>query len=413
MASVNFYLKNPKEENKASLIYLFFSFSGKRLKYSTSENIQPKHWNAAKQRVKRTYTGSVEVNAYLSRIEEEALKIHRMYLVKGESPSTETIRQDLKEAFSKLENDNMGFFYAYDLFIELTKDRVKERTTKKYRTLKNHLTEFKKITKQPIEFDTIDIHFFEKFVNFYIKNLGLLNNTIGKYTATLKTFLSWAAKRKYHKNYEFLEFKVLKEEADIVYLEYAELMKLYELDLEAIPRLANVRDVFCFGCFTGLRFSDIQQLKKEDIRKDTINLNSIKTKESLRIPLNQFAQNILSKFDNKEAFLHVISNQKMNAYLKELCKMAGIDAPITLTKFRGSERIEFHKPKHDFISTHTARRTFVTLSLEQGMRPEIVMQITGHKDYKTFKKYIKLTDKVKEVEMRKVWGKQNMFIRIS
>lgn len=81
-----------------------------------------------------------------------------------------------------------------------------------------------------------------------------------------------------------------------------------------------------------------------------------------------------------------------------------IKTPIANIKYRGSERIENALPKHDIITTHTARRTFVPLSLEKGMRPETVMAITGHKDYKTFKKYIKITSKVKNVEMNQIWS---------
>ena len=102
----------------------------------------------------------------------------------------------------------------------------------------------------------------------------------------------------------------------------------------------------------------------------------------------------------------LFSNQKTNEYLKELGELAGITESILIIKYRGIEKVEFLEPKYKFISSHTARRTFVTLSLEKGMRPETVMSITGHKDYKTFKKYIKLTDKVKLVEMNNIWSKK-------
>jgi integrase len=85
---------------------------------------------------------------------------------------------------------------------------------------------------------------------------------------------------------------------------------------------------------------------------------------------------------------------------------AGFNESILMVKYRGVEKVEFIEPKYKFISTHTARRTFVTLSLEKGMRPETVMSITGHKDYHSFKKYIKLTDKVKLVEMNQIWNKK-------
>ena len=102
----------------------------------------------------------------------------------------------------------------------------------------------------------------------------------------------------------------------------------------------------------------------------------------------------------------VISNQKTNEHLKELGKLEGIeiDEPIVLTKFRGTKEIQIKKPKYEFLSSHTARRTFVTLSLEKGMRPETVMSITGHKEYSTFKKYIKITNKVKLVELKRIWN---------
>jgi hypothetical protein len=83
------------------------------------------------------------------------------------------------------------------------------------------------------------------------------------------------------------------------------------------------------------------------------------------------------KYKDKPESLQIISNQKINEYLKELYELGGINHPIILTKYRGVERIEYTKPKYDFVSSHTARRTFVTLSLEKGMRPEIVMKLTG------------------------------------
>ena len=111
--------------------------------------------------------------------------------------------------------------------------------------------------------------------------------------------------------------------------------------------------------------------------------------------------------------LPVISNQKTNEYIKELAELAEINEPVMITKYRGVEAIEFKEPKHNFISSHTARRTFVTLSLEKGMRPETVMEITGHKDYKMFRKYIKITEKIKKIEMKRVWSREPVLSKVS
>ncbi|MDB4443251.1 site-specific integrase [Saprospiraceae bacterium] len=403
MATVNFYLKDKNFIDKKTLVYMFFSYNGKRLKYSTGEKVLPKEWKEEKQIVKSSVTGSLEINQNLRDLENYIFKIYREHKTTQGIPTPSFLRTSLNNKFKKDQSTQDTFFDIYDKFIETTKSQVKSRTTQKYTTLKNHLLEFEKHNRKKITCDDIDINFYEQLHSYYLNELKLLNNTIGKYISTFKTFMTWATDREFNSKIDYLKFKAHKEDADIVYLEEKELMKLYHFDLSQNLRLAQVRDTFCLGCFTGLRFSDLENLKPKDIRNNKIIINTFKTRETLQIPLNRFAKEIIAKYSDEPKFLHIISNQKMNVYLKEVCKMAKINTPITLTKYRGVERIEITQPKHKFISTHTARRTFVTLSLEKGMRPEIVMKITGHKAYKTFKKYIKITDKVKGSEMKRVW----------
>jgi integrase len=132
-------------------------------------------------------------------------------------------------------------------------------------------------------------------------------------------------------------------------------------------------------------------------------IKTYKTRDAIQVPLRPEAQQIVAKYLKESDFVPTITNQKTNEYLKELCQLAGIDDATTVSRYQGAHRIEFSKPKYEFISTHCARRTFVTLSLEAGVRPELVMAVTGHKSYKTFKKYIKITDKVVENEFQRVW----------
>jgi integrase len=93
----------------------------------------------------------------------------------------------------------------------------------------------------------------------------------------------------------------------------------------------------------------------------------------------------------------------MNQAIKSLCDSAKINQEISIQRYRGATRIDSKIPKYDLITTHTARRTFITLSLEKGIRPEVVMSITGHKDYRTFKAYIKITDTVKKESLLNAW----------
>ena len=412
MATTKFYLKDPKEKNTPTLIYMFFNYDGKRLKYSTSEKIPPKYWN--KDSVRKSYTGGSDINNQLAALQSKVLEIYRKYRLQGTIPSPSELRTDLNEAFSKTAKQKLTFFDVFEEFVESTKTKVHKRTTAKYETLKKHLKAFQKNARYNIKFENINITFYDKFMNFCLGELDLVNNSAGKYVTTLKTFLNWSVERKYTTNLDYKKFKVLKEEGDIVYLDFEELLHLFNFDFSDNQRLEKVRDAFCLSCFTGLRFSDIKQLKQENIKGDFIKIKSYKTKETLRIPLNEYAKEIINKYIDHDQFLQVISNQKMNLYLKELAEIAEIDTPVTLTKIKGVERIETTQPKYDLISTHTGRRTFVTVSLEKGMRPEIVMKITGHKSYDVFKKYIQITDKVKDIEMKKVWGqKKTPKLRVS
>lgn len=408
MAKANFYLKEPQAEVE-TLIYLFFHYDGNRLKYSTGETIEPKYWNEEDQRAKKSLTGSSELNGLLDRVEEEAKKIHRESKTYNRPLTNEYFREKLDKEFSPKGNSPKSFFEFYSEYIEVQRTTKTHRTIQKYRTLLNHLNQFQERKKYTVSFDKIDIRFYEQFTAFYLNDMGLVNNSVAKYIKTLKSFLNWATERGINTNLSFKKFKAKEKDADIIYLTEKELFRLYELDLSKNPALEKVRDTFCFGCFTGLRYSDITRVNKENVKEGEIFFISEKTTEMINVPLNMYSKKILEKYDYS---LPVISNQRTNEHLKKLGKYAEIDEPVTLTKFRGAEEIQFKKPKYEFIGTHTARRTFVTLSLEKGMRPETVMNITGHKEYNTFKKYIKITSKVKSAEMKRVWDKENSLLAV-
>ena len=169
-------------------------------------------------------------------------------------------------------------------------------------------------------------------------------------------------------------------------------------------RLARVRDLFVFQCFTGVRYSDIENLSWNDIKNSTWSLRTQKTKDIIQIPLSSYALSILARYKEWDVPLPVISNQKMNKYLKELCKIAKINDKIKVVQYRGNERIEKTFKKYEVIGSHTARRTFISLSLRKGMKPDVIMAITGHKTYRMMQKYLKIADEHKREEMDKVWG---------
>jgi integrase len=167
----------------------------------------------------------------------------------------------------------------------------------------------------------------------------------------------------------------------------------------------RVRDIYCVGCLTGLRFSDLHQLKWEHIKDGFIYKTIQKQKEPLKIPVLAQTKGIFDKYKGQS--IHVlpwISNQKLNEYIKKACEEAKITQPTPVTIFKGKTVTEVTSPKHDLITAHTARKTFITLSNYFGMDVKTIKSITGHKKDSTFDKYLKIADEMKKQKMEKAWG---------
>lgn len=191
-----------------------------------------------------------------------------------------------------------------------------------------------------------------------------------------------------------------------MFLTIEELKKVAAIEIPSDKQyLERVRDVFFFCCWTGLRHSDVYNLRKSNIKKDHIELTTIKTSDTLRIDLNKHSRAILAKYADvvfpNGKVLPVISNQKMNDYLKELGILAELTEPITQTYYCQRERIEETRPKHELLCTHTGRRSFICNALALGIPPQVVMKWTGHSDYSAMKPYIAVADSIKSKEMSK------------
>lgn len=206
------------------------------------------------------------------------------------------------------------------------------------------------------------------------------------------------------RDYERFRPKLKKAEKKVIFLDWDELMTVYKFEFAANKEyLSRVRDVFCFCCFTSLRYSDVANLKWSDVGVDYIQVTTIKTNDTVKIELNDYSKKIIEKYRNYDlpnnAVLPVISNQKMNCYLKEMGKVCGLDTPITITYYKGHNRIDEVHPKYELLGTHAGRRTFICNALMLGISPEIVMKWTGHSDYKTMKPYIDVADSAKKEAM--------------
>jgi len=444
MGTIRFELRNAKADKDGKApIRLIYQVKGQRKYYNTGLKILPECWDKKEQQAfylekkaaRKLYPGInyelllvasevKDVNNELDGLTRKIEAIEKRFEMDKAIYSAEMVVEKLKADkthTTKREAPSNILFEYMDKYLEDHKATREAGSLSVYRTLKKHLQGFEHDTRRKVTFDKIDYSFFQLFQNYLLsltkivdgKVMPLLNNTtIAKQLSTIKTFLSYARKEGVNVSDKYRDFKIKKETLEVIALTNEEFESLYYLDLSGNKKLAQVRDVFCFACTTGLRYSDLAQLKREHIKQDEIKLTVKKTKEPLAIPLTPYSKAILAKYEAIHRPLPIISNQKLNDYVKELCQLAGIIEPIEIVRFRGTKREAITYPKYELIGVHTGRKTFATLSLEKGMSAEEVMTITGHKDYKSFKRYVKITEQRKKTVMMKAWGGELSTVKV-
>jgi len=405
MANISFYLNyNKRDVNNYVPIFIRFSDKGSDFRFSTGEKIlspikdKDKYWNGAKYRVLSKHDDWEDINDGLAGLEARILKIYRDEKLKGKIPTVQKVKSLLVSSLDSQKEKN-DFFSLYDQYIEVNTGVKTNGTIKNYKNSLYYIKEFVKDTKSIVEFDAIDFTFNEKFFSYLVNGEKVTNNTIGRIYKNLKSFLNWATDKGLNTNLAFKKFKAKKEEKEVIYLTYIELNRLniVELDDEFYEQIL---DVFCLGCFTSLRISDLKTITKDNIKSGSIHVRIQKTKDILQIPLLPEALSILKRYKyNMPSFY----DQQINKHIKEICEWVGINEVVYDIKYRGAKRIETKHLKHELITTHVARKTFVTLCLEKGMPVQNVMAITGHKDYKTMKPYIKVADKTKSESLLNAW----------
>ena len=392
------------------------NFASKRIEFTTGYRIDSAKWDAAKQRVKNGCSNKLkqsasEINASLLEYYTEIQSIFKRFEVEDVMPTPEQIKEAFnalhkpvsEEPKPKKEALPCDFFQVFDDFVEDCgrQNNWTDSTFEKFAAVKNHLTNF----REGLTFEFFDERGLNDYVGYLRDVKEMRNTTIGKQLSFLKWFLRWAFKKGVHQNnaYDSYKPKLKSTQKKIIFLTWDELNRLREFKIPFNKQaLERVRDVFLFQCFTSLRYSDVFNLRRSDIKGDHIEVTTVKTSDSLIIELNNHSKAILDKYKDVafeyDKVLPVITNQKMNDYLKEL---SGIDEPIRQTYYKGNERIDDVTPKYALLGTHAGRRTFICNALALGIPPQVVMKWTGHSDYKAMKPYIDIADDIKANAMSK------------
>ncbi len=425
MATVKAIVRRSKVNSQGlSVVYIQYGHDQRTTLFSTGVKVKPSHWNDKKQLVdsargvkkivaNKDLIRSLEnednvTNALIGIKASEIRQLSKRLSIEQVTPTVYAVKLAYARQQEGKDILKGNFFDLLDEYIEDNKQRLKYGTIKQVKVLKNHLLGFEKFSKKRVSLETVNKSLITKFVNYLVQEKGMVNDSTNSYLKRLKTFLRHLYDEGYLPDRSFDRVKSLitasDSEKDIVYVTNKEFDKIRTHDLGDNKRLEKVRDLFIIGCCTGLRYGDLVRVGPEHIIGDYIEITSEKTTKRLTIPINSVARSILNKYQNQPPH---ISNQKFNQYIKELAKLVKLNQPINRITYKGNQPTEKSYVKHELLSSHSMRRTFITLAKEFGMTTETIMKIVGHSSYEMTKRYQEI-DKESMAKEMKVWDEPVM-----
>ena len=377
-----------KRKNKRGLvpIYLRLTVNGERKEYSISRRIQPEFWNTKLQKVMGNNPNEKEINTHINNLRHKLNKIHQVLSDNDEPIRASKMIRELKGENKPKPKMTLEVFNKHNKQMDrLSGKGISKSTAKRYWTCYNHVEQFinEELKAEDYPMNDINHQFITKFEYFLKTKRECNHNSALKYVNNFKKIIRIALANQWMDRDPFYNYKVQFETVEREYLNEEEVQKLIDKDLY-LDRLKIVRDMFVFSCYTGLAYSDVKKLSSADITTGIdggkwIRIKRTKTKSLSSIPLLPVAEEILDRYkDHPEVkdgkfVLPVLSNQKSNAFLKEIAALCGIIKPLT---------------------THLARHTFATtITLTNGVPIESVSKMLGHQDLRTTQHYAKIVDR--------------------
>lgn len=345
------------------------------VRVSTGISIRPETWNKSKQRIKSSAANAGYINALLDEYEAQFQACMLELRRRGNPLSLEVVRQTLE----KVIQGAYGGAIVPDMerYIAARRHEYADGTVKVYHAIKQLLERYEQSRKVVLTYNTMTAEMLRDMVAYMLEVERYANTQIQKVVKRLKTFLRFAKQQGWGIA-PAIDVPVRIPTGDRIDRAY---LRLEELERFRTATLANrhaiARDMFILQCYTGLRWSDVQRLNRSmyDGVHNEVVLITRKTRRAVRIPLLPTARQILERY---EWNLPQWSNAYQNKLLKEALKLVGIDEPVVEVEYRGSERLERVVPKYEAISTHSAKRTFVSLLLSRGVTLETICKITGN-----------------------------------
>ena len=367
-------------------IFVRITVSGQVAEMNIGRSVIPDNWDQKRAMSKGRSRRDLELNKYIEVIKVRFLEIHNMLVREGKLVNPKILRDHF---LGTVEKPKM----LCDVFrltneqrrAEYERGDMSKPTYERWVRCVSYLEEFMQLTRNVNDIPAKEVTkgFVQDFEHFLRMKKQASNNTAVRYLRYLKNVMQYAIANKWATDDPFLGKRFKRTVADREALTEAELQRMMDLDLRAYPRVEAVRDTFVFCCFTGLAFIDIKTLKRSDITTDEngkmwIRKHREKTGELSVIPLLEVPRRLVEKYSDhpkvmmENVVLPVISNQRMNAYLKEVADLAKINRHLT---------------------SHIGRHTFATLSLSNHVPIETIPKMLGHSDIKTTQIYAKMQDR--------------------
>lgn len=358
-------------------IRIIASHNGKKFKKATGLKIDPSLWN---QKAKSLNTRCKDRRVY------EKLRLVHLRLLEKECDArneADVLRFIDYAITGKMPMENppkkiMSFWEYFEEWANRPGTQIRQK-----RLCLNNIA---RLMGRDFDWEDVDTAFHFRLVH-KMQDAGFGINYQWKTVSQLKTVMNEGRKLKYHTNLEFQDFKTRREDPDTVYLTKDEVERLWRYEPK-FEMERKARDLFLLGVYSCARFSDYSRLSMDMIHDGVVRFTQVKTASSVMVPASP---RLLAILERNGGIAPHIAQQHLNEWIKRVCKAVGIEEKVEVTSSNGISRSSEIRPKYDLVSSHTARRTGITLLYMTGIPLQQVMLISGHKDEDSIRHYLRLT----------------------
>ncbi|OYZ01866.1 MAG: hypothetical protein B7Y37_04525 [Sphingobacteriia bacterium 28-36-52] len=398
-----FYLKNQKS-SEPTLIYLdvrYTSLEGvERFTLTTGEKIRPEEWNFSTQRaiVSKHLQKNSSLNFWLEKMVNTFKSEFRNFQINGIIPTAAILKEKVNGILNiipiTVPDSPIQKLELFPFIEQFIKDCIpvrKEATIKTYWGTYRKMQQFaEKLGVKNFEYKDITLEWRSQFISF-LQSKGVSRNTEGKHIKTIKVFMNEATERNLNTNIAFRSkgFQKPNEETQKIFLTMEKINKLADLDLSNNTLYDIIRDYFIISCLTALRFSDVIRIRKENIKKNFIEIKTVKTGQGVVIPIAPLVKNILIKYNYE--LPKAPCNQVFNRYLKEIGKKAGLNDSIQITRTIGGIKKSEIKFEWELLSSHVGRRSLISNCILEGVNTSSLMVLSAHKSLRSFQSYVRIS----------------------